>query len=76
MKEKIPMWPWGNKTFTFEENLELYRLFVEKHKSSKDVSEKRLAHWQTDNRKWYRKGKLSEERISLLENIPSWKWSS
>lgn len=42
--------------------------------SSKDISEKQLSQWKSDQIKAYKKQKLSEDRIKLLEQLSNWSW--
>jgi superfamily II DNA or RNA helicase len=44
------------------------------NKKSKNIDEKRAGQWQSDTRTNYKKGKLSEIRIELLNNTEGWKW--
>ena len=76
--ERTDGWRWGD-TFTFEPNLEQWNFFFsEKRKNpsqhSKDPEEKRLASWQSTVRKNYKKQKLAQERIDLLERTDGWRW--
>jgi hypothetical protein len=41
---------------------------------SKDPEEKRAGIWQNTQRKWYKKGKLSADRIRALNDTPGWTW--
>ena len=43
---------------------------------SKDSDEKQTASWQNWQRQHYQQGKLSKERIEILNNTPNWTWSS
>ena len=40
----------------------------------KNGEEINLGHWVSYMRTRYRQGLLSEQRISLLESVPSWTW--
>lgn len=43
---------------------------------SSDNYEKNLGSWLNSRRKDYKKNKLSQEKIDLLEKIPGWYWSA
>jgi superfamily II DNA or RNA helicase len=43
-------------------------------KSSKDLEEKRTGQWQSQNREFYKKKTLSQERIDALNNTHGWKF--
>jgi hypothetical protein len=77
--ERTDGWRWGGDTFTFETNLEQWSFFFsEKRKtpshSAKDPEEKRLGEWQNTVRVNYKKQKLAQERIDLLEQTDGWRW--
>jgi hypothetical protein len=64
---------------TFEENLDDWKEHFIKlgrtpNSNSKNVDEKRAATWQYHTRTNYKKGKLSEIRIELLNDTEGWKW--
>jgi len=40
-----------------------------------NISDKRLYNWIQFQRRQYNKGRLSEEKIKLLEDIPGWTWA-
>ena len=42
--------------------------------ASKFLEEKKLGHWKHGQRKNYKKEKLSQERINILNLTPGWKW--
>jgi hypothetical protein len=58
--------------------LEWIRQFVKLGKypnsRSKDIDEKRSGVWQSQTRTNYKKGKLTDIRIEILNNIEGWKW--
>lgn len=45
------------------------------NKRSSDAEETRLGKWVARQRENYRKGKLTAERITALEEIEGWVWS-
>jgi hypothetical protein len=64
---------------TFEENLDDWIRQFEllgrtPNKRSKDDDEKRTGIWQSTMRQNYKKGKLTDIRIEILNNIEGWKW--
>ena len=64
---------------TFEENLgdwirQFELLGRTPNKRSKDDDEKRTGIWQSRMRHNYKKGKLTDIRIEILNNIEGWKW--
>jgi hypothetical protein len=64
---------------TFEENLgdwirQFELLGRTPNKRSKDDDEKRTGIWQSGMRQNYKKGKLTDIRIEILNNIEGWKW--
>jgi hypothetical protein len=75
-------WEWeqgGVRTFQ-ESNSDWSEQFVILGRSpsctSKNADEKRLATWQADQRKSFRKGTLLEERIEALNNTEGWGWGA
>ena len=81
--EEIPGWEWDPFEADFQERLGLLRTFVERegharvpqgHVEASDRGEVKLGWWVTARRADYRKGKLSQDRIALLEEIPGWEW--
>jgi superfamily II DNA or RNA helicase len=46
------------------------------YQKSEDADEKRLGQWQSDQRQYYKKKTLSEERVKALEAIKEWVWES
>ena len=42
--------------------------------NSKDLHEKQLGNWRANQRKYKKKGKLSDERIKQLELLDGWYW--
>ena len=80
--EAILGWGWGTErkeTYTWNEQKQHWITQYEKllrspSSKSKDIEEKRAGQWQSDQRKAYNKGKMSQERIAELEAIPGWDW--
>ena len=48
----------------------------QEHVEISDRGEVRLGWWITARRTEFRKGKLSQDRVDLLEAIPGWQWGS
>jgi hypothetical protein len=75
-------WKWvGSEIIirTFEESLDNWkehfvRLGKYPKQRSEDDNKKRARTWQSNTRKYYKKDKLSEEQIELLNNTEGWKW--
>lgn len=77
--EQIPFWTWHPKEKQFHQTYQQLKSFIEKNrrlplKSTKDPCEKTLTSWCTHRRKEYKAGKLSQERIAHLEQLPLWSW--
>lgn len=71
-------WKWEDDTWF--KNIELWK---ECHKKYGDISDKsnddyirKIGKWQSDQRHYYKKGKLSQEKIDILNQTPGWKWTS
>ena len=77
--EKIPGWYWKHN---FDEEWEnkysiLKKLYEEGIKiSAKYITKEgiHIGNWQDKQRQDYKKKKISQYRIELLEKIPGWKW--
>ena len=74
-------WTWEEECFTYQEQLDHWKTQYAKKgnnkpssKTSKDPEEKRAGQWQSDQRKTYKIGKLSADRIEALNNTPGWTW--
>ena len=79
--EALPGWSWKPRTEAFEEGLEALNRYVDEHGTAKvpigyrDPTDGfRLGRWVQFRRLQYRAGKLSSERIALLEALPGWTW--
>jgi hypothetical protein len=76
--EEIPNWFWKQDE-KWIQNCNNLKKFVEINNKlpsdhSKNKVEKSLGQWYRDQRKHYKKGKLSLDKIKLLESIPNWVW--
>ena len=79
--EQLPYWNQGhtNKSI-WEQKYHILKEYISKHNT---VPKQRfrtedgfyIGKWVTEQRYCFKKNKLSEERISLLEQLPNWKWS-
>jgi hypothetical protein len=77
--EGLSQWSWNPRNETWEDALCLLRKIVERTGSVR-IAESHVeeglntANWIGSRRIEYRKGKLSQERISQLESLPGWTW--
>jgi predicted small metal-binding protein len=68
------------KEHPFEDNLDIWKnqfMMLGKYPCtiSGNIDEKRARRWQDHIRTYYKKGKLSQIRLDLLNNIKGWTWS-
>ena len=77
----LPGWTWDPFTSDFEDGLARLRVFVAKEGHAgvpddfTDNSGFPLGTWVGKRRAAYRLGKLSEERLAVLANLPGWNWN-
>ena len=80
--EKLPGWVWDPRETAWQE---MFACFQEYAKNEGDTlvpinhllgNGKKLGHWVNDQRKRYKKGKLSSIRQGLLESVPGWTWDA
>jgi superfamily II DNA or RNA helicase len=74
---ETPMWKWEEDPFfnNLEKWKEMHGMLSRSPSShSTNATEKSCGQWQSDMRKYYKKGILSTERIRMLEETPGWKW--
>jgi superfamily II DNA or RNA helicase len=76
--EGIGGWYWKLED-PFYNKYEELKIWVKKNsripsEKSKDLTEKGLGSWCSDKRKYYKAGRLSKDKVDLLENISSWYW--
>jgi superfamily II DNA or RNA helicase len=77
--EKLTLWQW-NIPDQWSKSLNAYEKYVE---HTNDASPKRnivcegvrIGDWVITQRVQYKKGKLSKERIEILESFPGWTWN-
>ena len=82
--EMVNGWKWGTEreeTYTWEEQRSHWITQYDKlqrtpSQKSKDKEEKRAGIWQSHQRKAKKHGKMSPERITALDMIPGWSWST
>jgi hypothetical protein len=80
--EAIPGWSWNALEELFQEGLQSLREFVAKEghaRVRRDYVDERgfqLGGWVGRRRSQYANGKLSPERIALLESFPGWVWDT
>ena len=76
--EKFEDWSWSLKINTWNKNYLLLNDYVKKNKKIPKIytkiDNKNIGIWVGHQRAFYRKNKLSKERISKLEKIDLWKW--
>jgi hypothetical protein len=73
--ESIPGWiwefpSWDKKWFINNEKIKKYY-----EKNNKYPAKGTLYSWISVQRKQYKKGNLSKDKIMILENLPKWKWN-
>lgn len=76
--EQLSWWKW-KKDDTWEQQLKIWiqqyqKLGRNPSKKSQNIDEKHAGQWQSDQRKHYNRGTLSQERIEKLEKLVWWKW--
>jgi len=76
--ESLPDWSWEKKD-VWREGYECLKSFITKNKriptqKEKDENGKCVGTFASVQRKQYKKGELTDERIRLLESLPVWKW--
>ena len=74
-------WTWSEKANTFEENLDIWEKFINKHgkhpkASSKNINEKIISNWVSKIRNYYKNKShlLKKEQIELLNKNQYWIW--
>jgi ribosomal protein S18 len=73
--DSVPGWYWGENYETkWKDNFEQFLKFV--NENGGRFPEGPLSVWRENQRKVKKAGKLSQERIALLESIPGWAWES
>ena len=78
--ETIPGWVWDRKKSEFFDALEKVKAFVSERGHARvpgghiTADGIRLGPWVSNRRADYRKGRLSREKVDILEKIPGWTW--
>ena len=77
--EMLPGWSWDARTDMWTGNLALLECFVEREGHSRVPRShveagKPLGQWVGTQRAWHRSGKLSADRVRLLESLRGWVW--
>lgn len=78
--ETLPGWSWNLYIDQLDQTYAEALLFVRQKKrlplvNTKNNKEKSLGMWIQNKRTAYRQGKLSQEIIEKLEQIPKWEWN-
>ncbi len=79
--ERIPGWSWNARIARWGAIYEQLVSFVRENKRlplqySKNEHEKVLATWVSNRRRDHRQGKLSQERVYKLKQVPGWCWNA
>lgn len=73
----LPGWSWGRKSDEeFGKKAHKWARYFERHGRIPGEDEKHLARWATRVCKLKESNKLSPDQVSLLDNIPGWKWKT
>ena len=71
-------WKWEDDTWF--KNIESWKIHHDKYGNisdkSKDDTIRKIGKWQSDQRYYYKKGALSQERMDILNQTPGWKWTA
>lgn len=78
--ESHPLWKWEREN-PWEDNWNAWKEFVDINKRDPYKEEKNnkgftVGQWQHNQRQHYKKNKLSEEKIKILNAHPLWRWVS
>ena len=71
--ESIPLWTWNKREDSFKISVSWVKAFVAEHGRLPTTREDLGLRFHKQ-RQLYKKGKLSAERIQLIETIPLWEW--
>jgi len=73
--EEVKGWIWGDpKDVDWRENYDALTFYYQETGNSSPKKSHPLGAWVSWQRTHYRRGKLSKEKIELLEQLPNWKW--
>ncbi len=65
---------WNARDFDWMQRLQKLKRYVEENGEIPRLSQPGIGYWVDRRRFDYKQGKLSQERIDLLEAIPGWAW--
>jgi len=68
--QRLPKWKWNLLESKWTENYNEIKEFINENNKLPIKN-----NWITNQKSFYKKGKLSQSRIHLLEQLPGWKWS-
>jgi hypothetical protein len=76
---ELPGWTWSVQGDKWTAAYALLRSYAEREGSARlpegtFVDGYNLSYWARQQRSLYRAGRLSEERVRLLESLPEWSW--
>jgi hypothetical protein len=80
--ETLPNWKWDiDLDLKWNEKFKAVKTFVQKNNKypnnpSKDKEEKNLGNWIANQKTFKKQGKITEDRIKMLEALPNWKWDT
>jgi superfamily II DNA or RNA helicase len=79
--ESLPNWSWSIFDSNWSEGLRSFGVFVEREGHASIRHNHReglffLGGWINDRRKAYKKGRLSADRVAVLESLPGWTWNA
>jgi len=74
--EQLPNWTWedGRWLEKYNEVKEYYQKY-QKYPTQDNEEYKSLGIWRNNQKRNYKQDKLTDEQISLLEQLPNWQWS-
>jgi hypothetical protein len=78
--EALPGWSWDPREDRFCQGLARLRVYVTRNGHSRvpatyiDETEFKLGNWVTIQHQNKSQGKLTQERIDILQSLPSWSW--
>ncbi len=77
--EQLPKWTFDPYEFEWEEAFSALKSFCERTGSSRmprgtNENGRAIDAWCTNQRKEYKNGSLSNEKIKMIEDLPDWSW--
>jgi hypothetical protein len=73
--EKIPGWAWKRNEAAWKRAFTLAKKYGVKQQTYVTPCGFGLGSWYGTQRSLYKKGKLSKEKVKLIESLRGWKWS-